>query len=73
MGRYSAALALLTVVALLGGCATKPEIPFDRSANNIKMIMQSGTKVSCPPLYNQGGAYITGEKGSYNCTSGPYH
>ena len=38
MGRHGAAPALLTVVALLGGCTTKPEIPFDRGANNVKTI-----------------------------------
>jgi hypothetical protein len=38
MGRHGAALALLTAVALLAGCATKPEIPFDRGANNVKTI-----------------------------------
>lgn len=38
MKRFGATVALLTAVALLAGCATKPEIPFDRSANNIKTI-----------------------------------
>src|ERR1700744_5046306 len=38
MRKHSAALALLTAVALLAGCATKPEIPFDHAANNIKTI-----------------------------------
>lgn len=38
MGRIGAAFAMLSAVAVLGGCATKPEIPFDRSAANIKTI-----------------------------------
>ena len=38
MGRHSAAFALLIAVALLAGCTTKPEIPFDHSANPIKTI-----------------------------------
>jgi hypothetical protein len=33
-----AAFVLLIAVALLSGCATKPEIPFDKGANNIKTI-----------------------------------
>jgi hypothetical protein len=38
IGRNCAAFVLLIAVALLGGCATKPEIPFDKGANNIKTI-----------------------------------
>jgi hypothetical protein len=38
MGKHCAAFVLLIAVALLSGCATKPEIPFDKGANNIKSI-----------------------------------
>src|ERR1700723_2098122 len=38
IGRNCAAFVLLIAVALLSGCATKPEIPFDKGANNIKTI-----------------------------------
>ncbi len=38
MGRLGAVFALLSAVACLAGCVTKPEIPFDRTANNIKTI-----------------------------------
>ena len=38
MGRHCTAFVLLIAVALLNGCATKPEIPFDKGANNIKTI-----------------------------------
>jgi hypothetical protein len=38
MKRIYAAFVLLIAVALLNGCATKPEIPFDKGANNIKTI-----------------------------------
>jgi hypothetical protein len=38
MGRHCAAFVLLIAVVLLNGCATKPEIPFDKGANNIKTI-----------------------------------
>jgi hypothetical protein len=38
MGKTSAAAAIALALALLGGCVHRPEIPFEKTANNIKTI-----------------------------------